>query len=141
MGQIVVGVDGSDDAQRALRWAAQVAARDGAELTAMYAYPSPPTGDESLPSVSDLRHDALRMVEDAIAKVAPAAGVAVRPVVRPAGDSPAAVLLEEAKHADLLVVGSRGIGGFMALRLGSVSAQCVEYATCPVVVFPPLSHD
>jgi nucleotide-binding universal stress UspA family protein len=50
---------------------------------------------------------------------------------------PTAVLLEAARNADLLVVGSRGHGGFAALLLGSISSQCVHHAPCPVVVVPP----
>jgi nucleotide-binding universal stress UspA family protein len=46
----------------------------------------------------------------------------------------AKVLLETAKGADLLVVGSRGLGGFRELLLGSVSQQCAQHATCPVVI-------
>ena len=52
----------------------------------------------------------------------------------------AAVLVEASKDADLLVVGSRGLGGFSRLLLGSVSRQCVSHASCPVVVVPS-PHD
>jgi nucleotide-binding universal stress UspA family protein len=50
---------------------------------------------------------------------------------------PADVLCEAAKDADLLVVGSRGLGGFRGLLLGSVSQQCAHHAPCPVVITPP----
>jgi len=49
---------------------------------------------------------------------------------------PAAVLIDRSVDADLLVVGSRGRGGFLALALGSVSTACVHHATCPVLVVP-----
>ena len=49
---------------------------------------------------------------------------------------PAEILVEIARHARVLVVGSRGRGGFAALMLGSVSEQCVHHATCPVLVVP-----
>jgi nucleotide-binding universal stress UspA family protein len=51
--------------------------------------------------------------------------------------SPARTLLDEARGADLLVVGSRGRGGFAGLLLGSVSQHCVHHAPCPVVVVRP----
>ena len=50
--------------------------------------------------------------------------------------NPAHVLLEEAQHADLLVVGSRGLGGFRGLMLGSVGQQCAHHAPCPLVIVP-----
>ena len=52
----------------------------------------------------------------------------------------APVLLDQAKDADLLVVGSRGHGGFAGLLLGSVSQQCAHHSTCPVVVVPPRAN-
>jgi nucleotide-binding universal stress UspA family protein len=48
--------------------------------------------------------------------------------------APAAVLVEESQDADLLVVGSRGHGGFAQLLLGSVSQQCAQHSECPVVI-------
>jgi nucleotide-binding universal stress UspA family protein len=62
------------------------------------------------------------------------AGVTVTPILREG--QPADVLCEEAAGADLLVVGSRGLGGFRGLLVGSVSQQCVHHSPCPVVVVP-----
>jgi len=61
-----------------------------------------------------------------------AAGLDVESVVREG--APAGVLLDEAQDAELLVVGSRGLGGFRGLLLGSVSQQCTHHAPCPVVI-------
>jgi nucleotide-binding universal stress UspA family protein len=75
------------------------------------------------------------MIDRAIEKVAEdVAGLDIEPRVLE-GNTPQ-VLLERGKEADVLVVGSRGFGGFRGLLLGSVSQQCVEHATCPVVVVP-----
>ena len=63
-----------------------------------------------------------------------AAGVAMEPVVRLG--APAQVLLDEAQDADLLVVGTRGLGGFRGLLLGSVGQQCAHHAPCPLVIVP-----
>jgi nucleotide-binding universal stress UspA family protein len=49
---------------------------------------------------------------------------------------PAHILLEEAANADLLVVGSRGLGGFRGLLLGSVSQQCAQHCPCPITILP-----
>jgi nucleotide-binding universal stress UspA family protein len=85
--------------------------------------------------LSELEPQARRELERALADAGePAAGVEVEPVVREG--APARVLLEEADKADLLVVGSRGLGGFRGLLLGSVSQQCSHHAPCPVVIVP-----
>jgi nucleotide-binding universal stress UspA family protein len=83
----------------------------------------------------ELAAGARRTLERALADAGDrTAGVDVEPVVREG--APARVLLEEADDADLLVVGSRGLGGFRGLLLGSVSQQCSHHAPCPVVVVP-----
>ena len=83
-----------------------------------------------------------KLAQAALDRTLAGAGVAA---VRRDGDAvllegqPADVLCAEAEDADLLVVGSRGLGGFRGLLLGSVSQQCVHHAPCPVVVVPPPS--
>lgn len=140
--KIVVGIDGSANAQRALDWTFDAAARRGAEVVAVYAYPLPRAGtSERIPSDYDVRKEAERIVDDAIAEADPPENVRVVALVRPVNRNPASVLVQEAKGADLLVVGSRGMGGFEALRLGSVSAQCAAHAPCPVVVLPPVERE
>jgi nucleotide-binding universal stress UspA family protein len=83
--------------------------------------------------VVDFEEVAKQTLQEAVAQAAgPSTGVEIRThVVR---GQPAEVLLNAAKDADLLVVGSRGRGGFKGLLLGSVSTQCVHHASCPVVV-------
>ncbi|MEO7125018.1 MAG: universal stress protein [Nakamurella sp.] len=137
-GRIVVGVDGSPGSLAALRFALAEARLRDAEVQALCAWHYLDTfgGPEVLPEGYDLRAEAERTVNDAVAAVDPAerAGVLVTPST-PHG-SPAQVLLDAAAGADLLVVGTRGHGGFTGLLLGSVSAQCVHHAPCPVVVIP-----
>ncbi|HYT10477.1 MAG TPA: universal stress protein [Mycobacteriales bacterium] len=145
--RIVVGVDGSEESQAALRWAAGEAELHGAELEAVYAW-EPPL---RLPLVSapanpligsaqvDTRVLARRAEETLEAALDQVFGEQrpgyVTPVVL---EGPAAaVLLDQSLHADLLAVGSRGHGGFKGLLLGSVTEQCVRHARCSVVVVRP----
>lgn len=138
---IVVGVDGSTSAQAALRFALAEARRRGATLRAVAAWHLPVAayGGAFVPPdpelASELEPGVRRTLERALADAGDEAeGVEVEPVVREG--APARVLLEEAGEADLLVVGSRGLGGFRGLLLGSVSQQCSHHAPCPVVIVP-----
>jgi nucleotide-binding universal stress UspA family protein len=139
-GRIVVGLDGSPGSLAALSWAAREARLRGATLEVVVAwkYPMPvllfPAAPDP-PSVKTLRTEAKELTEHALTKVADdVAGVDIeRRVVE---GTPAEVLLGRLVEADLLVVGSRGLGGFRGLLLGSVSQQCVLHATRPVVVVP-----
>ena len=79
-----------------------------------------------------LRSAAEAALDATLQEVANAEGIEVeRRVVQ---GTPAAILVEESRGADLLVVGSRGLGGFRQLLLGSVSQQCAHHAECPVVI-------
>lgn len=141
MKQIVVGVDGSEGAQRALEWAVDEASAHGAKLTAVHAWSVVYAGG-ALPyaynaspiDASDFEKHATEVLDTAIAAL-PVHGVAIESHVVCGGAADA--LLKAAKGADLLVVGSRGRGGFSALLLGSVSHQVAQHAPCPVVVIPP----
>lgn len=139
--RIVVGVDGSAHARRALAFAIEEARRREARVDAVYAYAPPvywaaPEFGVLIPRPeSEVVEDATQLLERELGDVPD--DVHVEPVVV---EGPAArALLETAKGADLLVVGSRGRGGFMGLLLGSTSHQVVTHATCPVVVVP--THD
>jgi nucleotide-binding universal stress UspA family protein len=140
MATIVVGVDGSDGAQEALRVAVQEASLRGARLRVVTAWHLPTMaygagGVAFSPEIDqgDFMDSASATLEKALAALGGQAnGVQIERVVR--RGQPALVLLEEARSADLLVVGSRGHGGFAGLLLGSVSHQCALHAACPVLI-------
>jgi nucleotide-binding universal stress UspA family protein len=132
--RIVVGVDGSPAAGRALEWAAAEAERTGASLHLVSAWMFPMAlGYAFTTTVHDVCQSAQDAIDRAIARVAD-----VAPGVPVSGETieqaPAPALVAAAKGADLLVVGSRGLGGFQELLLGSVSQYCTRHATCSVVV-------
>jgi nucleotide-binding universal stress UspA family protein len=135
---VVVGVDGSNGARAALRFAIEEARLRGATVRAVFAWGIPfvadvPTG--LLPElVADFRQDAEALLEDAIAQAGDTGGVEVERVV--VDSPPGRALLDASEGADLLVVGSRGRGGFKGLLLGSVGQQCAHHAPCPVVIVP-----
>jgi len=134
--RIVVGVDGSDSSKAALRWAIRQAKLTGGSVDAVtvWRFPSTYGWAPSPDGMPDLEAAAKSTLIAALAEVSGLEpGVPVRPVVTE-GDA-AGVLLHAARGADLLVVGSRGHGGFASALLGSVSMQCVLHAHCPVLVF------
>lgn len=136
-GLIVVGVDGSPGGSEALRFALVEAQLRGAELQAVAAWRYPDSYGErlALPTDDELAAAAHDALVETISAVGDPADVEVTPVVREG--RAALVLLEAAADANLLVVGSRGRGGFTGLLLGSVSQKCIQHAPCPVVVVPP----
>jgi nucleotide-binding universal stress UspA family protein len=132
--RIVVGVDGSDSALAALRWAMRQAKLTGSrvEVVTVWHFPAAygwePTGADP-----DFEGDAHQILADAVTaaeRLQP--GVTVLPLVEEG--PPAEVLLRVAKEADLLVVGSRGRGGLRSALVGSVSLHCIQHAHCPVLV-------
>lgn len=141
MGLIVVGVDGSTGAQAALEWAAAEARLRGDALRIVHAWhlPAatygsggfvPPVGMTWEDDLEAAARAGLDRTVDAAAELL--AGIDVE---RRLGEGPAAtVLTDAAQGADLLVVGSRGLGGFRELLLGSVGHQCAQHAPCPVVI-------
>ncbi|HTZ26559.1 MAG TPA: universal stress protein [Streptosporangiaceae bacterium] len=137
--RIVVGVDGSPCSARALRWAVRQARLTGGSVEAVFAweYPTSYGGYGWVPygfaEGTDFEEVAGRILADSIGQATePDDGVSVRPTV--VRGNPTQVLLDAAQGADLLVVGSRGRGGFTAALLGSVAQHCVYHAGCPVVV-------
>ncbi len=136
MSRIVVGIDTSPDAERALAWALDEARLRDATLELVHAYPTPELTAlpmvVTLPNDEELRAAAQSVLDDALASVGGAGDVDVVQTVRAGGA--ASVLTQAAEGADLLVVGARGLGGFRGLLLGSVSQQAVAHSPCPVVV-------
>jgi nucleotide-binding universal stress UspA family protein len=138
-GRVVVGVDGSETAARALEWALAEARLRPATLVAVHAWEAPYVGAEIAPAMAydvvEYQRGA-REVIDAAVDSADTSGLSapVERVVATGGAGPA--LLDTAADADLLVVGSRGYGGFKGLLLGSTSHHVTHHAPCPVVVIP-----
>jgi nucleotide-binding universal stress UspA family protein len=137
--KIVVGVDGSETAKLATRWAAKEARLRGAklELVAAWEIPANTYGYGFAAISDDLVKDLVKVAEAnlaaALEEVRTEAGEAEVETMVVEGQATRA-LLDASKDADLLVVGSRGLGGFRELLLGSVSQQCGHYSTCPVVI-------
>lgn len=142
MERIVVGVDGSASSHEALDWAVTEARLRGAELEAVHAwqYPTAYSGGASfaVAAAYDMRDFEVeaKAALDAIMSKVDASGLAAPIRETCASGAAAAVLIEAAQAADLLVVGSRGRGGFTGLLLGSVSQQIAHHASCPVVIVP-----
>lgn len=140
MSGITVGIDGSDHSIYALDWAIREAATRQTSVTvvAVDSVPgSPWTGNPIIVNPDHL--DKVRQAaEEIIAKATSQLGDA-RPTsvsVRAVSGFPAKELIDASHDADLVVVGSRGAGGFARLMLGSVSSQVAHHAHCPVVVVP-----
>lgn len=149
MAKIVVGVDGSAGAARALEWAVAEARLRDASLHVVHAWMLPlidaipeawvlgsPQVDPSDEEVhAHLAAAARNVLDEALDRVR-----ALEPELEVVGEltemRAAPALIAAADDAELLVVGSRGRGGFKGLLLGSVSAQCVHHAPCPVAIVP-----
>ena len=147
-GRIVVGIDGSRASKAALAWALAEARLRGDTVVAVHAWTPPyatatapypiPVGlpEGGVPPVDDSMVEAMRKgAEELLARTVSEAGADDVTVEQRLVDAPAAAaLIEAAKDAELLVVGSRGHGGFTGLLLGSVSQQVANHAPCPVVI-------
>ena len=141
---IVVGVDGSPQSKDALRWAVDEAKLRGAtlhvvqawhEAAGLWANPvGPAVGAVAWPE-HELAEEARATLRETIKEtLGDPVGVELRASVAVGSPAKALVDTADADHADLLVVGSRGRGGFRSLLLGSVSEQVVTHAHCPVAV-------
>lgn len=129
MGRIIVGLDGSPGSDLALLWAVHQAELRGWELEAVGARTERPVDPQR--AWRDIDHQ----VRDTLG---PARAAAVR--ARVVADRPGTALVEAAAGADLVVVGSRGLGTVRGVLLGSVSQHCLRHAPCPVAIVPTRDH-
>jgi nucleotide-binding universal stress UspA family protein len=137
--RIVAGVDGSASSLAALGWAVRQAELTGATVEAVIAWHYPvlpvPVGPApaAVINAAEFEKAADKTVAEAIHAVA-GSGSHVQVSAQVREGNAAQVLIDAAAGADLLVVGSRGHGGFTEALLGSVSQHCVHHAPCPVVI-------
>jgi len=133
--RIVVGVDGSEQGERALDWAVAEASQWGAHLRVVHAWrfgvsSTDPNAAEAMRQIDRAAQHLLDHEVDRARR----AGADVDGELVYKGAAQA--LIDASADADLLVVGNRGRGGVASTILGSVSTACVRHAHCPVVVVP-----
>jgi nucleotide-binding universal stress UspA family protein len=146
---IVVGVDNSAGAKEALRFALQEARLRDTTLRAVHSWRYGYIGASGLQAnpvlvgagLNDAREAAEAELDEAAGEVVCDAVFKVRIERRLLEGKPAQVLIDESRDSELLVVGSRGLGGFSGLLLGSVSQQCAQHAACPVVIVRAISDE
>jgi nucleotide-binding universal stress UspA family protein len=141
MKKIVVGIDGSEASKNALRWAVDEARLRDAQVVALHAWETPIASPDATPAqsldvvtaVTESHEAASQLVTEIVEEVV---GDDPNQTVTPLAveGAAAATLLDAARDAGLLVVGSRGLGDFGALLLGSVSQECAQHAPCPVLI-------
>jgi nucleotide-binding universal stress UspA family protein len=146
---IVVGVDNSAGAKEALRFALEKARLRDTTLRAVHSWDYGYIGASGLQAepvlvgagLNDAREAAEGELDAAMGEVVCDAVFKVRIERRLLEGKPAQVLIDESRDSELLVVGSRGLGGFSGLLLGSVSQQCAQHAACPVVIVRAISDE
>lgn len=163
MTRIVVGVDGSRHSRRALRRAMEEAQLRNGTVDAVYVYEPPrrsvsddlvglplgtgaPIGgaistrgpDHDPPSRHREAHQVAETRLEHFVKEAVGSDAASMPrLVAIADENAASALIDHANDADMLVIGTRGLGGFTGMLLGSVAHQCIQRSTCPMLILPP----
>jgi nucleotide-binding universal stress UspA family protein len=143
-GRIVVGVDGSDPSVAALSWAADEArCRElGLHVVTCWSFPVMPFTLYQLPiSGEEFVRDALAAATNEVDTVLGTDRGGLDVTVEALEGAASLRLLELASRAEMIVVGSRGRGGFAGLLLGSVSQHLAEHATCPVVIVHGPEHE
>ncbi len=139
-GWIVVGLDGSEPSEAALRFAAAEAHRRGVGLQVVicWTYPMLPWGPYQPPlSAEEFEAEARRVAEVELDKVLGSSLDSLDIQIAVLEGAASLRLLDYDQAADMIVVGSRGRGGFAGLLLGSVSQHLAEHACCPVVIIRP----
>jgi len=146
MSRIIVGIDGSGHSQRALEWALREAALRRVPVTVLTVYQA--LRDNlvfvaSYPGDADLTAKAKAAAQAETEKVLADLGSSQPESVTVSGVNgiPAEELIKAGEGADMIVVGSRGVGGFSRLVMGSVAAQVAQHAPCPVVIVRPPHRD
>ncbi|MCP4226212.1 MAG: universal stress protein [Actinomycetia bacterium] len=139
MRKIIVGIDGSEQSTEALQWALDYAS-PGDQIVATHSWQLPPRSGFEFPAYNpaDVEVYANQLVERVVSETVPEDSDGPKVMISVHHGHPGRVLIDESAGADLIVVGSRGFGGFRGLLLGSVSTYVVHHATCPVVIMP---HD
>ncbi len=140
MSGVVVGIDGSEHSQKALDWAVKEAALRHGPLTVLAVHQiaasewtgTPIAYPEDVPEREKARQSAQELVNKVISQAGDDKPASV--TVRAVSGTAAGALVDASRDADLVVVGSRGAGGFASLLMGSVSSQVAHHAACPVVV-------
>ena len=146
MSDIIVGVDGSGHSQRALAWAMKEAAIRHAPLTVITVHPAikgitggPVNFADDRVRTEEARTAAQAETEKVLAELTGPHPESV--TVKAVHGFPVDVLIDASKDADMLVLGSRGAGGFSRLVLGSVADQVVRHALSPVLIVPAENHE
>lgn len=129
---IVVGIDGSEHSEAALRWALAEAEAHQGEVTAVFAWQVPFLSFPGAFDKDDLEQAAKDFLVETVSAIAPSPPVPLRSLV--AEGDPAEALVAASKGTDQLVVGTRGRSPFMGAVLGAVSLRCAAGASCPVTL-------
>ena len=146
MSGIIVGIDGSGHSQRALEWALKEAALRRVPVTVLIVHQAVRDNFgfvSSYPGDAELTAKAEAAAKAETEKVLAALGSSRPESVTISGINgiPAGELIKAGEGADMIVLGSRGAGGFSRLSMGSVAAQVAQHAPCPVVIVRPPHRD
>jgi nucleotide-binding universal stress UspA family protein len=136
MNRIVVGIDGSESSNDALHWAVGQAKLTGATVEALYAWDPGALASLGVPPLVDWAplREAAEARPGEIVREALGDEPEVRILTKMVVGNPAEALVDHSSEADLLVVGSRGLGGLKGMLLGSVGHHCAAHSHCPVVI-------